>query len=51
MTPTRPLRRARAREVVAWCADSPYSREWVRAGATDPDGVLAGWHTDPDITG
>jgi ribosomal protein S18 acetylase RimI-like enzyme len=42
---------AGAREVVAWCAASPYSREWVPAGATDPDAVLAGWHTDPDITG
>jgi ribosomal protein S18 acetylase RimI-like enzyme len=37
--------------VVEWCAASPFSREWVPAGATDPDAVLAGWHTDPDITG
>jgi ribosomal protein S18 acetylase RimI-like enzyme len=40
-----------AREVVAWCAASPYSREWVPAGASDPDAVLAGWHTDPDSSG
>ena len=37
--------------VVGWCADSPFSREWVPAAAADPDAVLAGWHTDPDITG
>ena len=37
--------------VVEWCAASPFSREWVPAGATDADEVLAGWHTDPDITG
>jgi ribosomal protein S18 acetylase RimI-like enzyme len=37
--------------VVDWCAASPCSREWVPAGATDPDAVLAGWHADPDITG
>jgi ribosomal protein S18 acetylase RimI-like enzyme len=37
--------------VVDWCAASPFSREWVPAAATDPDAVLAGWHTDPDITG
>jgi [ribosomal protein S18]-alanine N-acetyltransferase len=39
-----------AARVVEWCAASPFSREWVPA-ATDPDAVLAGWHTDPDITG
>jgi ribosomal protein S18 acetylase RimI-like enzyme len=40
-----------AARVVDWCADSPFSREWVPAGATDPDAVLAGWHADSDITG
>ena len=40
-----------AARVVDWCAASPFSREWVPAAATDPDAVLAGWHTDPDITG
>ncbi len=40
-----------ADRVVSWCAASPFSREWVPAGVTDPDAVLAGWHTDPDITG
>jgi len=40
-----------AAEVVAWCAVSPFSREWVPESATDPDAVLAGWQTDPDITG
>ena len=37
--------------VVEWCAASPFSSEWVPGGAGDPDAVLAGWHTDPDITG
>ena len=40
-----------AASVVSWCAASPFSREWVPSGATDPDAVLAGWHTDPDISG
>ena len=40
-----------AARVVEWCAASEFSREWVPAGATDPDAVLAGWHSDPDITG
>jgi ribosomal protein S18 acetylase RimI-like enzyme len=40
-----------AAAVVAWCAASPFSREWVPAGSPTPDAVLAGWHTDPDITG
>jgi ribosomal protein S18 acetylase RimI-like enzyme len=40
-----------AAAVVAWCAASPFSREWVPAGSATPDSVLAGWHTDPDITG
>ena len=40
-----------AARVVDWCAASPFSKEWVPAGATDADAVLAGWHLDPDITG
>jgi ribosomal protein S18 acetylase RimI-like enzyme len=40
-----------AARVVEWCAASPFSREWVPAGAADPDAVLADWHSDPDITG
>jgi [ribosomal protein S18]-alanine N-acetyltransferase len=40
-----------ASQVVTWCAASPFSSEWVPAGAADPDAVLAGWHTDPDISG
>jgi ribosomal-protein-alanine N-acetyltransferase len=40
-----------AAAVVAWCAASPFSSEWVPGSATDPDAVLAGWHADPDITG
>jgi len=36
--------------VVGWCAESPFSREWV-PDASEPDAVIAGWHTDPDITG
>jgi len=40
-----------AAAVVAWCAASPFSSEWVPADAPDPDAVLAGWHADPDITG
>ena len=40
-----------AASVVGWCAASPFSREWVPSGAADPDAVLAGWHTDPDISG
>jgi ribosomal protein S18 acetylase RimI-like enzyme len=37
--------------VVDWCAASPFSSEWVPAGAADPDAVLAGWLEDPDISG
>lgn len=37
--------------VVAWCAASPFSREWVPTGRPDPDAVLAAWHADPDISG
>jgi ribosomal protein S18 acetylase RimI-like enzyme len=40
-----------AADVVAWCAASPFSREWVPAAATSPDAVLGGWLADPDITG
>ena len=40
-----------AASVIGWCAASPFSREWVPSGATDPDAVLAGWHTDADISG
>jgi ribosomal protein S18 acetylase RimI-like enzyme len=40
-----------AARVVDWCAASPFSSEWVPTGAADADAVLAGWQTDPDITG
>jgi ribosomal protein S18 acetylase RimI-like enzyme len=39
-----------AAAVVAWCAASPFSSEWVAAGA-EPDAVLSSWQEDPDISG
>jgi len=39
-----------AAKVVAWCAASPFSSEWVPPDLA-PGAVLAGWHEDPDISG
>jgi ribosomal protein S18 acetylase RimI-like enzyme len=39
-----------AGRVVDWCAESPFSSEWVPP-ATGPDAVLTGWLEDPDISG
>src|SRR3954469_22400499 len=39
-----------AARVADWCAESPFSSEWVPAG-TEPDALLADWLEDPDITG
>jgi hypothetical protein len=39
-----------AAPVVDWCAASPFSSEWVPAGASEPGAVLAEWQADPDIS-
>src|SRR3954447_23060641 len=39
-----------AARVPDWCAESPFSSEWVPAG-TEPDALLADWLEDPEISG